>query len=210
MLWSEAVWIVPQYCVTVPRSSAYSAFCRVLRRRCALFEGTHPSRGIRRCALSAGIRSRHAGVAAAHAHRMPCRVPGLPQNRAHRLRFTRAPISAPSARRSGGGDAVSRDAKCAEEASLRRVAAQIAKQSSARAKRSGRKEPRMRRGISARDGALDGAPNERRMKGGIPETAPRHSDEWAIFFRNVRGTRYSDAVLKIRWYYCNGTGIAVK
>ena len=52
----------------------------------------------------------------------------------------------------------------------------------------------MRRGISARDGALDGAPNERRMKGGIPETAPRHSDGWAIFFRNVRRTRYSDAV----------------
>ena len=133
-----------------------TAFCDVLsifrgsRRRCALFWGTHPSRGIRRCALSAWIRSRHASVAAAHAHRMPCRVPGLPQNRAHRLRFTRAPTSAPSARRSGGGDAVSRDAKCAEEASLRRVAAQIAKQSSARAKRSGRKEPRMRRGISAR------------------------------------------------------------
>ena len=54
--------------------------------------------------------------------------------------------------------------------------------------------PGMRRGISARDGALDGAPNERRMKGGIPETAPRHSDGWAIFFRNVRRTRYSDAV----------------
>ena len=99
-----------------------------------------------------------------------------------------------SAHRSGGGAAVSRDAKCAEEALLRREVAQIAKQLSARAKRSGRKAPRMRRGISARDGTLDGAPNERRMEGGIPETAPRHSDGWAISFRNVRGTRYSDAV----------------
>ena len=68
-----------------------------------------PSRGIRRCALSAEIRSRHASVAAAHAHRMPCRVPGVPQNSAHHLRFTREPF----ARRSGGGDAVSRDARSA-------------------------------------------------------------------------------------------------
>ena len=73
--------------------------------------GPLPSRGIRRCALSVGIRSRHARVAAAHAHRMPCRVLGFPQNSAHRLCFTRMPPHAPSAHRSGGGDAVSRDAR---------------------------------------------------------------------------------------------------
>ena len=36
-------------------------------------------------------------------------------------------------------------------------------------------------------GALHGAPNERRMKGRIPETAPRHSDGWADSSRSARG-----------------------
>ena len=84
-----------------------------------------------------------------------------------------------------GREGVARDAKCAVvKRSFRREAAQS--KTSARAKRSGRKEPRVRRGISVREAAdrrwrsradetLTGAPNERRNAVRDPKTPSRPS-----------------------------------
>ena len=68
---------------------------------------------------------------------------------------------APHALRSGGADAVSRDARNAP-------------------RHFGADEPLAAEAATSSSGALYGAPNERRMEGGIPEIAPRHSDGQAM------------------------------
>ena len=92
-----------------------------------------------------------------------------------------------------GGEGVARDAKCAEEALLRREAAQA--KPSARAKRSERKEPRMAKRHSVRmsrhevwpegqtrasESPLTGRTDERAMKGRDPKTPSRPSPCKAI------------------------------
>ena len=122
------------------------------------------------------------------------------------LCFTRTSPHMPSAHRSGGGDAVSRDAKCAEEASLRRVAAQIAQQSSARAKRSGRKEPRMRSGISARTRGTARRAERAAHEGKDPRNSAAPQRRMDGSLSKGKKMRFCDAVRYVRFGGGNLTG----
>ena len=115
------------------------------------------------------------------------RVSHVPPRYLQSAKFTGRRFAAlePSGAAGWVGEGVARDAKCAVvKRSFRREAAQS--KTSARAKRSGRKEPRVRRGISVREAAdrrwrsradetLTGAPNERRNAVRDPKTPSRPS-----------------------------------
>ena len=161
---------LPRYCVTGPRSSTYWATCRGSLRRYALFRG--PS--LHAAFVGAPCQRGFARTGAA----TPCLGRGA-------LRRARCRGFA----RMGAARRV-RDGSCAPNALPRSGRPQ--KQGIPPSLQQGAvRTPKRRRGccfegraecaaaFRRTDGALFGAPNERRMKGGFPETAPRHSDGWA-------------------------------